>query len=120
MTREEASKAAENYASQMCNNCSAILYCEDKNKKCVERREHEKVFADGIKWADEHPYWRPATEHPVADIEVIALVGKYLKVVFAHIVKDRERVVDYDGWNIPEVKWWMPIQSIGEPEENEW
>lgn len=78
------------------------------------------AFKEGAKWADEHPYWRPATEHPVADLEVIALVGKHLEVVFAHIVKDRERVVDYDGWNIPEVKWWMPIQSIGEPEENEW
>ena len=77
------------------------------------------AFTAGARWADEHPYWRPATEHPATDIEVIALVGKYLKVVFAHIVKDREKVVDYDGWNIPEVKWWMPIQSIGELEENE-
>ena len=77
------------------------------------------AFRSGARWADEHPYWRPATEHPVADVEVIALVGKYLKVVFAHIVKDREKVVDYDGWNIPEVKWWMPIQSVGELEENE-
>ena len=77
------------------------------------------AFLHGVEWADEHPYWRPATEHPDADVEIIALVGKYLKVVFAHIVKDREKVIDYDGWNIPEVKWWMPIQSVGELEENE-
>lgn len=84
------------------------------------KRIVKNAYWAGANWADEHPYWRPATEHPIADVEVIALVGKYLKVVFAHIVKDRERVVDYDGWNIPEVKWWMPIQSIEELEENEW
>lgn len=55
--------------------------------------------------------WRPSTEHPFVDEEVIALVGKYNKISFAHIV-DKERCVDYDGWNIPEVKCWIPCPKI--------
>lgn len=67
MNREEEIKqVAENYASQMCKNCSAMLYCEEKNKKCVERREHENVYVDGAKWADKHPVdvWHEASEEP--------------------------------------------------------
>ena len=52
------------------------------------------------------PKWRPSTEHPAIDEEVIALVGDYNKISFAHIV-DKDRCVDYDGWNIPEVKCWI-------------
>lgn len=68
MTREEIKQVAENYASNICNNCSAMLYCEDKNKKCVERREREKVFADGAKWAEEclnlSSLWHSADKEP--------------------------------------------------------
>lgn len=69
MNREEEIKqVAENYTSQMCKNCSAMLYCEEKNKKCVERREQENVFADGYKWADNNPdlssLWHSADEEP--------------------------------------------------------
>lgn len=67
MSREEEIKqVAENYASQMCKNCAAMLYCEEKIKKCVERREQGKVFAAGAKWADEHPakVWHQASEEP--------------------------------------------------------
>ena len=69
MNREEAIKqVAENYASQMCKNCSAMLYCEDNNKKCVERREQENVYVDGAKWADNNPdlssLWHSANEEP--------------------------------------------------------
>lgn len=69
MTREEIKQVAENYASQMCNDCSSMLYCEDKNKKCIERREREKIFTDGVKWAEEclnlSLLWHPADEQPV-------------------------------------------------------
>ena len=110
MTREEEiAKAAT---------CYAKLSDTELNIPLSLKGIIKCVFRSGARWADNHSYWRPATEHPAADVEVIALVGKYLKVVFAHIVKDREKVVDYDGWNIPDVKWWMPIQSIGELEEN--
>ena len=68
-------------------------------------------FEEGVKWADEHPYWRPSTEHPQMDEEVIALVGEYNQIYFAHIV-DKRFCVDYDGWNIPDVRWWIPCPKI--------
>ena len=58
------------------------------------------------KVSDNHA-WRPSTEHPQVDEEVIALVGENKMISFAHIV-DKDRCVDYDGWNIPEVKCWIP------------
>ena len=57
--------------------------------------------------------WIPSTEHPLVDEEVIALVGENKMISFAHIV-DKERCVDYDGWNIPEVKCWIPCPKIEE------
>ena len=55
--------------------------------------------------------WIPSTEHPAIDEEVIALVGENKMISFAHIV-DKDRCVDYDGWNIPEVKCWIPFPKF--------
>ena len=57
--------------------------------------------------------WRQSTEHPAIDEEVIAFVGEYNKISFAHIV-DKNKAIDYDGWNIPEVKCWIPCPKIEE------
>ena len=57
--------------------------------------------------------WRPSTEHPAIDEEVIALVGEYNQICFAHIV-DKRWCIDYDGWNIPDVRWWIPCPKIEE------
>lgn len=57
--------------------------------------------------------WRPSTEHPPVDEEVIALVGEYNMIFFAHIV-DKNKAIDYDGWNIPDVKCWIPCPEIEE------
>ena len=78
-----------------------------------QKRYDDVAFIDGVKWADEHPYWRPSTEHPQMDEEVIALVGEYNQIYFAHIV-DKRFCVDYDGWNIPDVRWWIPCPKIEE------
>ena len=59
------------------------------------------------------PKWIPSTEHPAIDEEVIALVGEENMISFAHIV-DKERCIDYDGWNIPDVKCWIPCPKIEE------
>ena len=82
MNREEAIKqVAENYASQMCKNCLAMLYCEDNNKKCVERREQENVYVDGAKWADEHPdlsqLWHDADDMPNNHSDIMFFVDRY-------------------------------------------
>ena len=55
--------------------------------------------------------WIPSTEHPLVDEEVIALVGENRMISFAHIV-DKDRCFDYDGWNIPDVKCWIPFPKI--------
>lgn len=78
-----------------------------------QKRYDDIAFIDGVKWADEHPYWRPSTEHPQMDEEVIVLVGEYNQIYFAHIV-DKRFCVDYDGWNIPNVKCWIPCPKIEE------
>ena len=65
------------------------------------------------KVSSDKPTWRPSTEHPLIDEEVIALVGENKMISFAHIV-DKDRCVDYDGWNIPEVKCWIPCPKIEE------
>lgn len=62
--------------------------------------------------SDNHA-WRPSTEHPPVDEEVIALLGEENMITFAHIV-DKERCFDYDGWNIPDVKCWIPCPKIEE------
>lgn len=59
------------------------------------------------------PTWRPSTEHPLVDEEVIALVGENKMISFAHIV-DKDICVDFNGWNIPEVKCWIPCPKIEE------
>ena len=57
--------------------------------------------------------WIPSTEHPQVNEEVIALVGENKMISFAHIV-DKDKAIDYDGWNIPEVKCWIPCPKIEE------
>lgn len=57
--------------------------------------------------------WRPSTEHPQVDAEVIALVGEENMISFAHIV-DKDKAIDYDGWNIPDVRCWIPCPKIEE------
>ena len=71
------------------------------------------MIGDVYKVSSDKPAWRPSTEHPLVDEEVIALVGEYNKISFAHIV-DKDRCLDYDGWNIPEVKRWIPCPKIEE------
>ena len=62
---------------------------------------------------EDKPAWRPSTEHPDIDEEVIALVGENKMISFAHIV-DKNKAIDYDGWNIPDVRCWIPCPKIEE------
>lgn len=59
-------------------------------------------------------YWRGAKiVCPPQDQEVIVLRGDmdYPQISFGHIV-DKRRFVDYNGWNVPDVKYWMPFPPI--------
>ena len=80
-------------------------------------KESYKAFLHGVEWADDNPYWSDVRDEslPPIDKEVIALVGPHLQISFAHIV-NKKYAVDYDGWNIPDVRYWMPCPQIEEEE----
>ena len=70
---------------------------------------------DMAQWKDEQLGWHDAKkEQPPVDEEVIVLTnilnGKELStprmICFGHIV-DKNICIDYDGWNIPGVAYWM-------------
>lgn len=71
------------------------------------------MIGDVYKVSSDKQEWRPSTEHPAIDEEVIALVGENKMISFAHIV-DKNKAIDYDGWNIPDVKCWIPCPKIEE------
>jgi hypothetical protein len=90
-----------------------VLELVDSDKptfdKCVESAMQM------AKWKDEQLGWHDAKkEQPPMDEEVIVLTntlnGKELStprmICFGHIV-DKNICVDYDGWNIPGVAYWM-------------
>lgn len=61
------------------------------------------------KWIDASIY------QPEQDVEVIVLLetvaeGIY-KIAFGHIV-DKSKCVDYNGWNIEGVRYWIPCPEM--------
>lgn len=48
------------------------------------------------------------------DDEVIVLLGSYddlLEIAVGHIV-NKDMAIDFNGWNIPGVSYWMPMPEI--------
>lgn len=77
----------------------------------------KRGFLRGYERAEKDLGWHPSTEHPPVDEEVIVLLGRYEdfpQIAFGHIV-DQNIAIDYNGWNIPGVKYWMPMPKL--PEE---
>ena len=71
-------------------------------------------FKNGYELAEKDLGWHPSTEHPPVDEEVIVLLGRYEdfpQIAFGHIV-DQNIAIDYNGWNIPGVKYWMPMPKL--------
>ena len=75
------------------------------------------LFQEGYELAEKDLGWHPSTEHPPVDEEVIVLADIITKgglnvgfgrIAFGHIV-DKSVAIDYNGWNIPGVKFWMPM-----------
>lgn len=83
-----------------------------------------KFFVKGYEQAEKDlARWISVNEKlPPEDEEVIVLTneanGHILPIAchlcFAHIVSDRTMFVDYDGWNIPQVRYWMPCPELPE------
>ena len=78
-----------------------------------------EVFTSGYEQAEKDLGWHSVEESlPEMDEEVIVLadrlnLGSLFAIAFGHIV-DKKKAVDYNGWNIPGVKFWMPMPKIPE------
>lgn len=101
----------------------AITYLASVTDRIIEEEDNTKsgtfskmvydMIGEVCNASLDKPTWRPSTEHPAIDEEVIALVGENKMISFAHIV-DKNKAIDYDGWNIPDVKCWIPCPKIEE------
>ena len=80
------------------------------------------AYEEGYMCAEKDFGWHSVEESlPPVDEEVIVLadrlnLGALFVISFGHIV-DRVHCSDYNGWNIPGVKYWMPMPKI--PKEDE-
>ena len=101
----------------------AITYIASVMDRIIEKEDNTKsgafskmvydMIGEVCNASSDKPAWRQSTEHPLVDEEVIALVGENKMISFAHIV-DKNKAIDYDGWNIPNVKCWIPCPKIEE------
>lgn len=77
----------------------------------------KRGFLNGYEQAEKDLGWHSVEESlPPIDEDVIVLedrlnLGSLYAIAVAHIV-DKEKAVDYNGWNIPGVKFWMPMPKI--------
>ena len=88
-----------------------IIEEEDNTKSGAFSKMVYDMIGEVCNASSDKTAWRPSTEHPLVDEEVIVLIGEYNRIGFAHIV-DKNEAIDYDGWNIPNVKCWIPCPKI--------
>lgn len=79
-------------------------------------KQIETTFKAGAEWMAGQGWISVDEKLPKMDEEVIVLTDEFgtapiYKIAFGHIV-DVERCIDYNGWNIPGVKYWMPCPKI--------
>lgn len=111
-------KRGKSYAAKLERNLLEAGLGSDARllRKVIDMRDGKPVpmaVQDG-----NAPGWRPAKIHPPVDQEVIVLTDEsgtapIYRIAFGHIV-NTERCQDHDGWNIPAVRWWMPLPGIPE------
>lgn len=80
--------------------------------------DFENGFIMGAKWADDNPKeWISIKDYlPEQNEEVIVLCDELntapcYKIAFGHIV-DETICKDYNGWNIPNVVYWLPMPKL--------
>lgn len=98
-------------------------YPRDEDRELNYRRANYRIaYERGYNQAEKDLGWHSVEESlPPMDEEVIVLSnivnGHYIssarRISFGHIV-NKEICVDYDGWNIPGVKYWMPCPKLEE------
>jgi len=86
------------------------------------RNQSYKDFLKGYEQAEKDLGWHSVDDClPEIDEEVIVLTDEYgvapiYKIAFGHIV-NKDKCSDYNGWNIPGVKYWIPCPTIPKEEE---
>lgn len=82
--------------------------------------EKRSIYQKGYEAAQKDLGWKSVDEElPPMDEEVIVLLAYYgevrmdpiYKIAFGHIV-NKEYCIDYNGWNISGVMFWMPMPEI--------
>ena len=82
-------------------------------------------FKEGYEQAEKDLGWHSVDDClPEVDEEVIVLTNRVRdieldsanRICFAHIV-DKSLAIDWDGWNIPGVKYWMSCPKLKEEEQ---
>lgn len=118
MTKEELTKWATNkFPDPKIEDYDDILeYRNDRNWMIVARN----AVLEGYEQAEKDLGWHSVHESlPEIDKEMIVLTNRVRdieldsanRICFAHIV-DRSLAMDWDGWNIPGVKFWMPCHKL--------
>lgn len=98
---------------------------KEQIRQKIEKKKGKSYYPAMIELLNmiEPPRWISVNEKlPPEDEEVIVLTneanGHTLPIAchlcFAHIVSDKTMFVDYDGWNIPQVRYWMPCPELPE------
>ena len=76
-------------------------------------------FIEGYEQAEKDLGWHSVEESlPPIDEEVIVLndeldTSPIYRIAVGHVV-DKTHCLDYNGWNIPHVKYWMPMPKLKE------
>lgn len=104
-------EAAEEWCKT--NNKGVALSADKKSHYLAEGRD---AFKAGAEWMAGQGWIGVDERLPEMDQEVIVLADEIgtapiYKIGFGHIV-DVERCIDYNGWNCPGVKYWMPCPEI--------
>lgn len=108
-------EAAENYYEQDCPYPGEARVVNNEHDVWFPSQAIEDAFKAGAQYAA--PRWISVDEKlPEMDEEVIVLTDELgtapiYKISFGHIV-NVERCIDYNGWNTPGVKYWMPCPKI--------
>lgn len=94
--------------SQLVEDLGKINTADDIKRQC------DKVLKE-LENEDDSPWASVNDMTPAIGVEVIALTDKGT-ICFAHMV-DKAKAKDYDGWNIPDVAFWMPCSLSEEMKE---
>ena len=109
---ERLEEAAEEWYEK-CPYSKSTWWDEGQAMKLADSKE---TFIAGAEWMAGQGWISVDEKLPEMDEEVIVLTDELdtapiYKISFGHIV-DVERCIDYNGWNIPGVKYWMPCPEI--------